>query len=453
MKPPFAGRAAPMLIIPRADRAWARVALDHEEDGEATGMTDVRFEDEYETLHGLALARALRVVGNNSDAEEIAQETMLRAYSSWSKVSTYAEAWTTRVATNLAITQLRRQTRQRVVAAAKRSPEPCSTRVDIAAALETLPPRQRQVAVLRHVADLPEEEVANTLGISVGSVKRHLHRATTTLKSSAQLAVYNKAAGFRQQAIQHRQWLIENIVPAPEPPGGWPGPPWDTVAVFEKGYVRYRAADQHGDLILDAEGREVDNRYDNGRTLFRPFAHDRRWEPSILPWDSLDDAARQTVRRAQVIAERFGQPFVCHGALGVAIAEHLGDPEPLRHDALVKGMALEYDGPHAAARVALFAEREAADWRRPPRADRCAVDHCGIADVLKNAAVIATSREERATCHDLIEALLIPLPLPPPPPPPKVVRLMGFGRTGQLPMSMIEELDAVIDGTHPLNPK
>ena len=42
--------------------------------------------------------------------------------------------------------------------------------------------RQREVVVLRYLADLPEREVATLLGTSVGSVKQHCHRAMSRLR-------------------------------------------------------------------------------------------------------------------------------------------------------------------------------------------------------------------------------------------------------------------------------
>ncbi len=47
----------------------------------------------------------------------------------------------------------------------------------VAAVLRTLPPRQREVLVLRYWSDLSEAEIADALGISAGSVKTHAHRA------------------------------------------------------------------------------------------------------------------------------------------------------------------------------------------------------------------------------------------------------------------------------------
>jgi len=48
-------------------------------------------------------------------------------------------------------------------------------------ALRALPVRQREVLALRYYLDLPEAEIARTLGISPGSVKTHAHRGLATL--------------------------------------------------------------------------------------------------------------------------------------------------------------------------------------------------------------------------------------------------------------------------------
>ncbi|WP_158607616.1 sigma-70 family RNA polymerase sigma factor [Flexivirga caeni] len=48
--------------------------------------------------------------------------------------------------------------------------------------LEQLPARQREVVVLRHYAGLTEQETAETLGISLGTVKSTCHQALSTLR-------------------------------------------------------------------------------------------------------------------------------------------------------------------------------------------------------------------------------------------------------------------------------
>ena len=53
----------------------------------------------------------------------------------------------------------------------------------VAAALAALPRRQRECVVQRYWLDLPEREIAATLGIAAGSVKSHLHRGLAALES------------------------------------------------------------------------------------------------------------------------------------------------------------------------------------------------------------------------------------------------------------------------------
>jgi RNA polymerase sigma factor (sigma-70 family) len=51
------------------------------------------------------------------------------------------------------------------------------------AALRTLPPRQREVLVLRYYGDLSQTQIAQTMGISTGAVKSHTARAMSSLRS------------------------------------------------------------------------------------------------------------------------------------------------------------------------------------------------------------------------------------------------------------------------------
>jgi RNA polymerase sigma-70 factor (ECF subfamily) len=57
----------------------------------------------------------------------------------------------------------------------------------LGAALRALPERQREVIVLRHLAGLSEPEVAEYLGISLGSVKTHMRRAKESLRGRLQV--------------------------------------------------------------------------------------------------------------------------------------------------------------------------------------------------------------------------------------------------------------------------
>lgn len=56
-------------------------------------------------------------------------------------------------------------------------------RVALAAALRSLPPRQRQAVALQYLCDLPAADVAQALGISPGGVKTHVHRGLAALRA------------------------------------------------------------------------------------------------------------------------------------------------------------------------------------------------------------------------------------------------------------------------------
>jgi RNA polymerase sigma factor (sigma-70 family) len=143
------------------------------------------FEDHFDHLAVLAHRVAYRILGSSEDAEEIAQETLARAYVRWSRVAGYAEPWVARVATNLALGRWRKARSGRTgdVAVVTDGGD-AALRVDLVELLRKLPRRQREVVVLRYLADRSEQETADALGCSLGSVKQHAHRGLAALRSS-----------------------------------------------------------------------------------------------------------------------------------------------------------------------------------------------------------------------------------------------------------------------------
>jgi RNA polymerase sigma-70 factor (sigma-E family) len=146
------------------------------------------FVDEYPKLFRDAYRIAFRLLGDREDAEDIAQEACIRACQRWRRLSDggYATPWVAHVTTNLSLDRWRRRkSAQRYLAA---SPKPAPTahddRVDLHRALATLPRRQREVVLLRYVADLPEQEVARQLECSTGSVKTHASRGLAALRAA-----------------------------------------------------------------------------------------------------------------------------------------------------------------------------------------------------------------------------------------------------------------------------
>ena len=142
-----------------------------------------------------ALGYAL--TGNRHDAEEVAQDTLLRAYRA---LVTYAperirdlkqRPWLHRIAVNVARNRYR-GLRPRIVelngSEQDVAPGPEAQAVrrsqldDVAASLAALPARYREAVVLRFVQDLSYAEVAEALGQPLGTVKSNVHRALKMLR-------------------------------------------------------------------------------------------------------------------------------------------------------------------------------------------------------------------------------------------------------------------------------
>jgi len=143
------------------------------------------FEDAFEDLYGLAYRVAFRVLGRRGDAEDVAAEALARAYTRWSRVCGYPEAWVARVSTNLALDVWRKERRRRGTPSSSTVIDlTTAERLDLSRALASLSKRQREVVALRYLADLPEDTVAAALGCSAGTVKQHASRGLAALKQS-----------------------------------------------------------------------------------------------------------------------------------------------------------------------------------------------------------------------------------------------------------------------------
>jgi RNA polymerase sigma-70 factor (sigma-E family) len=146
------------------------------------------------------LVRAAVFLGASpSDADDIAQTTMIRCYAGWEKVSgaDNRDAYVYRMLLNCL------RDHQRTSWWRLRSPHPPdadgpgepsldeSVRVEMAdavhRALEVLPRNQREVVVLRYFVQLTEAQTAATLGIAAGTVKSRLSRSLARLASDPHL--------------------------------------------------------------------------------------------------------------------------------------------------------------------------------------------------------------------------------------------------------------------------
>jgi RNA polymerase sigma-70 factor, ECF subfamily len=135
---------------------------------------------------------ALRVCLNPADAEDIAQEALVRAWRSLGRFRADAafSTWLYRIVTNVALSTV---TRRREHATGDPL-EPVGPDLDpagtvqtrerlgaVLAALRELTPEQRACYVLREVEGLTYDELAEVLGTSVQAVKSRLFRARTEL--------------------------------------------------------------------------------------------------------------------------------------------------------------------------------------------------------------------------------------------------------------------------------
>jgi RNA polymerase sigma factor (sigma-70 family) len=148
------------------------------------GPEEADFVAAYPELFPKAYRVAYRLLGSREAAEDTAAEALSRAFARWSHVSflPYRDAWVLRVTTNLALHALARRRPAVPEARSLQIDDAAATRVALAEALKALPKRQRHIIVLRHLAGLPEAEIAVALGISEGTVKTHTKRALATLR-------------------------------------------------------------------------------------------------------------------------------------------------------------------------------------------------------------------------------------------------------------------------------
>lgn len=142
------------------------------------------FELAFDGLYRLAFRVGFRILGDRGDAEDVAQEALARAMLRWSRLHEHPEGWITRVASNLAIDRQRKRRRQSQIPLGpiRILDEYDAEREDLVRALRRLPRRQREVVVMRYLADMSETESAKAIGCSIGAVKTHASRGLAALR-------------------------------------------------------------------------------------------------------------------------------------------------------------------------------------------------------------------------------------------------------------------------------
>lgn len=154
---------------------------------------DPGFEEWYRAEHPKVLAAILVRADDRGLAEEVVAEAFARALERWERVRGMRSpgGWTYRVARNLLTRRLRRRRLERRAADAQPAEPEVLPERDPALwqAVRALPVRQREAVVFRYVADLPEHEVAERMGVAVGTVAATLHAARARLAATLITAV------------------------------------------------------------------------------------------------------------------------------------------------------------------------------------------------------------------------------------------------------------------------
>jgi RNA polymerase sigma-70 factor (ECF subfamily) len=135
-------------------------------------------------------ALCLRMTGNEADALDACQEALMaivRGLARFDGRSAFS-TWAYRIATNACLDELRRR-RRRPIATVDEStviehrdlPESAPDRLDIQAALERLPVEFRAAVILRDLAGMSYEEIAETLDVPPGTVRSRIARGRAAL--------------------------------------------------------------------------------------------------------------------------------------------------------------------------------------------------------------------------------------------------------------------------------
>jgi RNA polymerase sigma-70 factor (ECF subfamily) len=145
------------------------------------------FDAAFAALYPRARGVALRLLGSVPDAEDAAAEAFARALVDWRRVGAlpHRDAWILRVTANVAIDAARRRRALPPTADALDAADDLTVlRITLVSALRALPRRQREALVLHHMAGLAERDVADALGVSHNTVKKHLQRGMARLRTS-----------------------------------------------------------------------------------------------------------------------------------------------------------------------------------------------------------------------------------------------------------------------------
>jgi RNA polymerase sigma-70 factor (ECF subfamily) len=148
------------------------------------------FEEWYEACRPRAVAWLWAATGDRGLAEECVDEAFARALARWTRVRSmeFPRRWVETVALNqLRRTMRRRSMEDRLLRRVDRPADDAALPdAELWSAVRGLPERQRMAVSLRYVADMSEEDVAQVMGITRGTVASTLSDARRSLARTLQ---------------------------------------------------------------------------------------------------------------------------------------------------------------------------------------------------------------------------------------------------------------------------
>jgi RNA polymerase sigma-70 factor (sigma-E family) len=151
---------------------------------------------EYVAARGPALLRhAMRLTSDRAEAEDLLQAALAKTFLAWERINDPAavDGYVRRAMANTQISWWRQ--RKLEIYPTDELPEQAvddhtrrsELRDALGRALDRLPARQRLAVMLRYYEDMPESEIAEVLGVSIGTVKSTVSRAMAKLRDDAGL--------------------------------------------------------------------------------------------------------------------------------------------------------------------------------------------------------------------------------------------------------------------------
>lgn len=166
--------------------------------GKGEGVAEsLKFEDLIECHHGEIFAYILRMTRDRGEAEDLCQETFLRAYRAYGRLNGGANhrAWLYKIATNTTLNHIRRQKTGRRVIDTLRTGSLSSTPDDYAEqagnkellgrvqrAIDELPEKQRLALSQRKLGGLSYAEIADSLECSEDAARANVYQAIRKLR-------------------------------------------------------------------------------------------------------------------------------------------------------------------------------------------------------------------------------------------------------------------------------